>query len=217
MRTRSRSETTRSILIEAAGKLFARSGFGAVRARQVAAEAGVALGSIPYHFGSMEALYRAALLRACDVFNDDDQLEKVRGLSDPDEALRSAIVLMLGWYTNPQDRWAEQLLVREELDPSGAFREIVDLRYSPLWEWSCEIVARSVDRSPEDAGVHLGVVTWYAQLDAQSMRRWLIDEFSPALGVALDDAGFVVAYVEAVIRHAVEFYTLRGRPGGGAS
>ena len=213
----SRSETTRNTLIDAAGKLFARSGFSAVRARQVAAEAGVALGSIPYHFGNMEALYRATLLRACDVFNDDSQLERVRDISDADDALRSAIALTLRWYTSSQERWAEQLLMREELNPSGAFREVVSLRYSPLWEWSREVVARAVDRPPTDVAVHLGVITWYGHLDMQSTRRWLIDEFTPALSVTLDDAGFVVAYVEASIRHAVEFHTLNGPRGGRAS
>ena len=215
MARRSRSDTTRETLIQAAGKLFAQSGFGAVRARQVAAEAGVALGLIPYHFGSMEKLYREALLRACEAFNDDKQLQKVRDLSDPDEALRSAIALMLRWYTHPKERWAEQLLVREELNPSSAFREIVELRYSPLWKWSCEVVARAVDGIPGDTAVHLGVVTWYAQLDVQSTRRWLIDEFTPELGSAFDEAGFVVTYVDATIRHAISFYRSHGPHGGG--
>jgi len=51
------SEKTKSSLIQAAGELFANFGFSGVTARQITAKAGVSLGAIPYHFGSMEALY----------------------------------------------------------------------------------------------------------------------------------------------------------------
>ena len=50
---------TRVQIAAAATRLFATSGYGGVSLRAIAAEAGVQLSLIPYHFGSKAGLYRA--------------------------------------------------------------------------------------------------------------------------------------------------------------
>jgi len=66
-------EETRSRLIEAAKKLFARAGLHGVSVNEIATEAGVSAAMINHHFGGKEGLYRAcvegfgvARLRALD-------------------------------------------------------------------------------------------------------------------------------------------------------
>jgi AcrR family transcriptional regulator len=54
-------DTSRSALLRAAKTLFAREGFGGTTVRDLAAEAGVNLCLISYHFGGKEGLYRACL------------------------------------------------------------------------------------------------------------------------------------------------------------
>jgi len=57
-KTDGRDKGGRQKLIDAAIKLFGERGFGSVRAREVAAEAGVTHGLIRHHFGSMDGLRR---------------------------------------------------------------------------------------------------------------------------------------------------------------
>lgn len=52
---------TRTVILEAAEKLFSERGFGAVALREIAREAGANVGSVTYHFGTklgvLEAIY----------------------------------------------------------------------------------------------------------------------------------------------------------------
>lgn len=179
---------TRDALVEAAGELFAARGFAAVTARQVAEHARVALSAIPYHFGSMNDLYRAVLLRACEAFAArEDRRQPALEAASAAAGLRMAVTLILEDYASQATAWPSRILTREELDPSDTFREVVRLRYRPQWEWTCRILARATRRSMEDPGVHLGAVVLYAQVDALFTRRWLIQEFAPELQAGLED------------------------------
>lgn len=57
---------TRERLLDAAAELIAELGWAAVTSRAVAERAGVNNGVVHYHFGSMDALRRAATLHATD-------------------------------------------------------------------------------------------------------------------------------------------------------
>jgi DNA-binding transcriptional regulator YbjK len=57
----SRGEARRSVILEAALSVISREGVGATTHRAVAAESGVPLGTVSYHFGSIEALLEGAL------------------------------------------------------------------------------------------------------------------------------------------------------------
>lgn len=58
-----RSDTTRTLMLDTAERLFALQGYAGTGVRQIADEAGVNLGAIHYHWGSKEALCREALER----------------------------------------------------------------------------------------------------------------------------------------------------------
>ena len=57
-----RSERTRNSLLDAAQELFVQQGYAATSMRQVAENAGCALGSIYNHFPSKEAIFQAVLM-----------------------------------------------------------------------------------------------------------------------------------------------------------
>jgi AcrR family transcriptional regulator len=61
-----RGQATRDKITVAAAELVAELGWGAVTTRAVAARAGVNQALIHYHFGSMEALLRGAVVAALD-------------------------------------------------------------------------------------------------------------------------------------------------------
>jgi DNA-binding transcriptional regulator YbjK len=66
---------TRTRLLRATLAVVGRDGVGAVTNRAVAAEAGVALGSLTYHFASQDELLRESLMLFVD-----EEVERLRGL-----------------------------------------------------------------------------------------------------------------------------------------
>lgn len=58
-----RGEETRSALIAAGRKIFARRGFDGASVRAITKEAGANLGAVTYHFGSKRGLYVAVLVQ----------------------------------------------------------------------------------------------------------------------------------------------------------
>jgi len=76
--------TTKDKLMDAAEKLFARSGFHGASVRDITAAAGVDLALVNYHFGSKEKLLAAVLERRGRVLNE----ERLQRLAE--ERLRAA-------------------------------------------------------------------------------------------------------------------------------
>ncbi len=64
MATYSSGEQTRNALIQAAGELAAEVGFDNVSTRAIASRAGENAGSIHYHFGGKDYLFKAVLMEA---------------------------------------------------------------------------------------------------------------------------------------------------------
>jgi AcrR family transcriptional regulator len=57
-----KSEETRRKIIDAAGKIFAESGYNAATVRDITDKAGVNLSAVNYHFGDKKNLYREVLV-----------------------------------------------------------------------------------------------------------------------------------------------------------
>lgn len=78
--TAERPPSGKQRILEAAERLFARSGFLDVSAAEIAREAGVAHGLLFHHFGSMEDLY-AEVSRVAAQRMDEAQSQSFRGQS----------------------------------------------------------------------------------------------------------------------------------------
>src|ERR1700690_363223 len=63
--------TTKDKLMDAAEKLFARSGFHGTSLRDITAAAGVDLALVNYHFGSKKQLLTAVIERRGTVLNEE--------------------------------------------------------------------------------------------------------------------------------------------------
>ena len=77
-----RSEETRQNILSAALDLFRRNGFEKTTMREIASEAGVALGSAYYYFDSKEALVLAFYEQASDAMFPrlEEALSRTKGL-----------------------------------------------------------------------------------------------------------------------------------------
>ncbi|MFO0492559.1 MAG: TetR/AcrR family transcriptional regulator, partial [bacterium] len=173
------SEATKRAIIEAAGRLFAEKGFSGVTAREVAGDAGVALSAIPYHFGSMDALYRETLLTACQVSPDAAPLAEEALAGDPEVGLRTAIRWAIVDASSASSSWAFRLLDREEADPSPVYEEVLRIKVVPEWNWLCEVVARASGHKSDSREVKFGVIAMYDLTATLHIRSGMIDHLAP--------------------------------------
>ena len=114
---------TANRIVATAEKLFARHGFDAVSTKQLAAEAGVAIGALYHHFPSKEAVYAAVTKRA---FASRSALPKK--LLESTEPPERRLVQLVSWFISNviMDKSFGLLLQREMLDPRPSTPHMLD-------------------------------------------------------------------------------------------
>ncbi len=128
------SETQYRIL-EAAGEIFAESGFRNATVREICKQAGVNLAAVCYHFGDKEGLYFEVLR-----YWHDESLKKypMDSAQDkefpPEERLRNFIRLfLLRMLDKGKPAWFGKLIAREMREPTAAFDRLVDEVVRPFY------------------------------------------------------------------------------------
>ena len=122
---------TRTRIAIAAEPLFASLGFDGVSVRAIAANAGVQIGLINYHFGSKEGLYRALWDNWVSQVPAQTLLDEIpiRANADLAERLRRIVT---AFFNGPRRLLADKrgrnfvsMMVREANDPRGPERGIL--------------------------------------------------------------------------------------------
>lgn len=93
----SSSEQTRQVLINAAGELAAEFGFGNVSTRAIAKAAGENVGSIHYHFGGKDELFKSVVMEATRSMRErplSEILDELEPVLDTPEGQSRAIRLL---------------------------------------------------------------------------------------------------------------------------
>ncbi len=122
VRKRNKLQTEKTILV-AAEKLFSRYGFDTVSTKQLATEAGVAIGALYHHFPSKEAVYAAAAKRAFAR-----HAELPAELTDSNTPSERRLVHIVTWFIRAllEDKTFGALLQREMLDPRPSTSHLLD-------------------------------------------------------------------------------------------
>ena len=129
-----KKDSSRDRLLDAAEKLFAEIGYAGVAVREIAALAGVNLGSIPYYFGTKENLLKEVLLRRVVPLRKErgERLDAViRGSSKPkvEDILRA--ILEPAFRASREHSVYRKLAGRLATDPTPEVRKVMDELYSP--------------------------------------------------------------------------------------
>ena len=91
---------TRKIIFEAAIKVFSSNGYESATMDEVASEAGVAKGTLYYHFKSKEELFYFVVKTGIDLINSEVE-ESIKEISDPIERLKESARVQLKYvYIN---------------------------------------------------------------------------------------------------------------------
>lgn len=124
-------EVTRTRILETAGRLIAQAGFAETASKTIAAEAGVDLASINYHFGSRTGLYQTVLAEAHRrIIHLDDLLQITESNDRAEEKLR-AVLAMLVDAAQSERGWHSGVLARELLSPSSNLQVLVTHEEQP--------------------------------------------------------------------------------------
>jgi len=127
MARRRDSEETRRRILEAACEVFGEKGYRDATHAEICALAEVNIAAINYHFGSKDALYRAAWQHA---FGEAEALhpfdEGVTEASDPAERLRALVLALMRRRTNEERlRDFHAIHVAELFNPTGIVDDLL--------------------------------------------------------------------------------------------
>ena len=131
IRNRSDGELTRARILEAAGRLFAETGYAETSSKAIAAQAEVDVASINHHFGSRNGLYQKVLAEAHRrIINLDDLLEINGNPISAPEKLRTFISIIVK-MAQGEPGWHTKVLAREMLAPSSNLQVLLTEELQP--------------------------------------------------------------------------------------
>jgi AcrR family transcriptional regulator len=145
---------TRQHLLDTAGLVFAERGFADATSKEICERAGTPMASVNYHFGSREALYEAALVKAHRQIVGLDELHAlIAGLSDPREKLRAVLDRFVGLSTGAGTPWGFMVMLREVLSPSPAIPALIEKAVRPKAAFLLGLIGEVLGLNPKAPAV----------------------------------------------------------------
>ena len=149
-----RGAQARQQLLVHATRIFAGKGYTAASTREICEAAGVNLTAIRYYFGNKEGLYRAALIEPIQII-----AEQLGGFDAPSlsfsQALQCIMAPLLGMtQESDYELRVTRLHLRETLEPSVIFREVVQADIRPLHNKFTALLAKHCNLERADTDIH---------------------------------------------------------------
>lgn len=128
-----RAHITRESLLTAAIRKFATSGYDAASTRQIESDAGVKRGLISYHFGSKEALWKAAAIWLFDRAASEIEAAEAGAVNvDPVARLRYFVRAFVRFSARYPD--INRLMIREGLEDDWRLHWLVENIVRPWYQ-----------------------------------------------------------------------------------
>ncbi|MGZ0151181.1 TetR/AcrR family transcriptional regulator [Kribbella sp. WER1] len=150
-------ETTRERLLNVAEQRFGEGGYEGTSLRAITVAAAANIAAVNYHFGSKEALLRAAVARAMTPVNAErrrrlDQLE-TDGEPTPEQLIRAFVEPGLELVLRRGERGAvvARFIGRIAFDPSRRIRELYAAESDPVESRYLAALQRALPQAAPDA------------------------------------------------------------------
>lgn len=179
----------RDQLILHATRIFAAKGYAAAATREICQAAGVNVAAIHYYFGDKEGLYRAVLTRPIRAFT-----EQLGGFDDPalpfEQSMRRLLApfVRMALDDNDYDLQVTRLHLREMLEPTAVFRDVVGSNVLPHHQALAGLLARHCGLRQPDADIHQLAFAVVALANDYCISRELMRMLAPEV-LAGADAG----------------------------
>jgi AcrR family transcriptional regulator len=167
-----KGQQSRAKLLAAAARVFVKRGFAQTTIRDIAKEAGVALGALYFHFASKEEFATAVFEQGIQAIwsHVEGVVAKLPADTGPAERIEAAIHAHLEATLTHGDYAVAIRYARDSLAPAGVqrrYRQTVD-HYRAFWQALIEEAQRAgVVRSDSSAGILLfflfGAVNWLGE------------------------------------------------------
>src|SRR5580658_7622033 len=137
-------------LVDAAGKVFAESGYQGATVREICARAGVNIALVNYYFGDKLELYTEVLRHSIGASENGIVQMAIRSAAPPEQALRELIFAMLQRVCRgDRPGWHFRLMVHEFAQPTPAMSAVIDETMRPIYERFRELIGGMLHLPPD--------------------------------------------------------------------
>jgi len=203
-----RGAIAREHLIAHATRIFAAKGYAAASTREICQAAGANVAAIHYYFGDKEGLYRAVLTRPISAITD-----QFGGFADPAlpfaQAIRRVLqpFVAMAFDTDADARQVQRLHLREALEPSPVFRDVIARIVVPQHNALAGLLARHCGLTRPDAGIHQLAFALVALANDYCVSREFISLLAPKVLSRADAESRIVdrlvGYSVALLEHEI--------------
>jgi TetR/AcrR family transcriptional regulator, regulator of cefoperazone and chloramphenicol sensitivity len=199
-------EGTRTKLLDAAGQVFAESGFQAATVREICGRAGVNIALVNYHFGDKLELYTAVLRHSVGA-SADGIIKKAIGSAAPlEEAFRELIhVMLLRVCRADRPGWHFQLMMHELAQPTPAMASVIDETMRPVYDRFRELIGGMLHLNPDHQQVRLSTHSVIAQVVHYAHARHVISRVWPEMELNPERIAQIATHIAnfslAALRH----------------
>jgi AcrR family transcriptional regulator len=176
------AEDTRTKLLDAAGQVFAESGFQAATVREICARAGVNIALVNYHFGDKLELYTEVLRHSVGASGQGIIKQAIGSTARPEQAFRELIHAMLLRVSRAErPGWHFRLMMHEFAQPTPAMASVIDETMRPVYNRFRELVGKMLHLAPDHDQVRLSTHSVIAQVVHYAHGRHVISRVWPEL------------------------------------
>lgn len=201
---------TRSSLIRAAGKLFARKGFEGTSIREICTEAKANVAAINYHFCDKLGLYKAVIEYGINLGNELFPLPQKLPDEDYQSFLCRQIEIILQKIKKTSDsNWYEQIIRQEILLPTKETKELIDKRctehdYKMFYRTLELIEPNATDESIKNCTIYLMAILGF-HMTLRSRINKIISPLDKQNLIEIESsAKSITAFVVAGLKASVE-------------
>jgi AcrR family transcriptional regulator len=142
--------TTRALVLNAAGQVFAERGFAEATTREICERAGSNSAAVNYYFGGKEGLYDAVLAEAHRQIVSLSEMQAVMGSDKPaEEKLRAFFAIAMRAASSAPELWGVKVILRELAFPSADLPPSLKKEILPKVRIMRRLIAQIVGVPPE--------------------------------------------------------------------
>lgn len=157
-RSRTDGDLTRTLILDAAGQLFAENGYQDTTSKAICALAGTNIAAVNYHFGSRDGLYLAVMSEVMRHLLNLDYLNQVADSDKSAEEKLSQLIDGLVHSLIEERSWHPRVWAREIMTPSPLMPQVLKTETLPRVEIVLPILAELTGLGVDDPHLRYGLL-----------------------------------------------------------